>query len=79
VYFEQGQYEKAEEAIRQTIRLAPDNENSLYEFSVPQRSAGADDSNAAAKCHSLVVLPPFEYSSQTHTAVKRVSLEHVEE
>ena len=44
-----------------------------------QRSAGADESNAAAKCHSLVGLPPFEYSSQTLTAVKRVSLEHVEE
>jgi hypothetical protein len=48
-------------------------------FRVRQSSAGADESNAAAKCHCLVVLPPFEYSSQTHTAVKRVSLEHVEE
>jgi hypothetical protein len=48
-------------------------------FRVRERSAGADESNAAAKCHSLVVLTPFEYSSQTHTAVKRVSLEHVEE
>jgi hypothetical protein len=51
----------------------------LIECLSRQRSAGADESNAPAKCHGLIVLPPFERSSQTITAVKRVGLEHVEE
>jgi hypothetical protein len=49
----------------------------IYEFPVRQRSAVADQSYAAAKRHILIGLPPFEYSSQAHTAVMRVSLEHV--